>query len=185
MKAGYLNTPETVSHGDRRVGGHGNVITDGPRRVLASVKPFLLFLGIDGLDADSFASLLYFNLDFLREGFRFLVRTRLRPDGGRNLDLAAGLTVESDATELVLDAHGLTRPERHRLLKISRHLVLRGICGGHGLGREKQHRREQSRKRGKPQRLSSENGWNTNHYRLVSKTSSSACCFSSYMASNW
>src|SRR5207244_13333011 len=144
-------------------------------RVLASVKPFLLFLGIDGLDADSFASLLYFNLDFFREGFRCLVRTRLRPDGGRNLDLAAGLTVESDATELVLDAHGLTRPERHRLLKISRHLVLRGICGGHGLGRGKQHRRQQSRKRGSPQPLTWENGWNPNDHRLVAKPSPGAC----------
>src|SRR5256885_3377214 len=152
VKARYLNTPETVSHRDRRVGGHGNVITDGPRRVLARVKPFLLFLGIDGLDADSFAGLLYFNLDFLGEGFRFLVRTRLRPDGGGNLDLAAGLTVEPDVTELVLDAHGLARPERHRLLKISRHLFLRGICAGHGHGPGKQHPPEKAPLPGPPQR---------------------------------
>jgi len=47
----------------------------------------------------------------------------LRADSGRNLDVAAGLTVEPDAAELVIDAHGLAGAERHRLLKILRTLV--------------------------------------------------------------
>src|SRR5204863_9990551 len=104
--------PETVSHGNRGVGWHPNVITDGPRRVLAGVKPFFLFLGIDSLDAYSFPGLLHFDLDFLREGLCFLVRAGLRANRGRNLDVAAGLTVEPDATELVIDAHGLASAER-------------------------------------------------------------------------
>ncbi len=78
----------------------------------AGVKPFLLFLGIDRLDAHSFAGLLNFDFDFLHEGFRFLVRAGLRANRGRNLDFAPGLTVDCDATKLVLDAHGLACAER-------------------------------------------------------------------------
>jgi len=96
------------------------------------VKPFFLFLGIDSLDAYSFPGLLHFDLDFFREGFCFLVRAGLRANRGRNLDVAAGLTVEPDATELVIDAHGLASTERYRLLKILRHLFLRGFAAGIG-----------------------------------------------------
>ena len=142
------------------------------------MKPLLLFLGIDSLDAHSFASLLNFDFDFLRERFCFLVRAGLRADRGGNLDLAAGLTVETDATELVLDAHGLACAECHRLVKIPRNLFLAGICGADGLRREKQHRGEQSRNRCQTQRRSPENGQLANHYCLVSKTSSSVRCFS-------
>ena len=121
------------------------------------MKPFFLFLGIDSLDAYSFPGLLHFDLDFLREGLCFLVRAGLRANRGRNLDVAAGLTVEPDATELVIDAHGLAGAECHRLLKILRHLFLRGTCGGYGLGREEQHLGEQSRNCCQTQRLSPEN----------------------------
>ena len=92
--------------------------------------------------------------------------------------LAAGLTVETDATELVLDAHGLACAECHRLVKIPRNLFLAGICGSDGLRREEQHRGEQSPNQCETQQRSPENGWNANHYGLASKTSSSVCCFS-------
>ena len=96
--------------------------------MLAVVKPTLLFLGIDCLDAHSFAGLLNFDLDFLREGFRFLVRTGLRANRGGNLHLSPGFAVQTDAPELMLDAHGLSCPERYCLLKVPGHLFLRGIC---------------------------------------------------------
>jgi hypothetical protein len=65
--------------------------------------------------------------------------------------------VETDATELVIDSHGLACAERHRLVKISRNLFLAGICGSDGLRREEQHRGEQSSNCGQTQRLSPEN----------------------------
>ncbi len=102
------------------------------------MKPLLLFLGIDRLDTHSFARLLHFDLDFLREGFGFLTRAGLSEYGCGNLDVAAGLAVELDASELVLDMHGLACTELHRLLKIPRHLILRGSCGVHGPRGEKQ-----------------------------------------------
>src|SRR5438445_7283479 len=71
----YLHAAETVSHRNRRVGRHPTVITDGPRRVLAGVKPSLFLFGINRLDVYPLASLLHFDFDFLREGFRFLMRT--------------------------------------------------------------------------------------------------------------
>src|SRR6266567_875555 len=106
--------------------------------MLAVTKPTLFFLGIDRFDAHTFAGLLHFDLNFLREGFCFLMRAGLSEYGCGNLDVAAGLAVELDASELVLDAHRLACTELHRLLKIPRHLILRGSCGVHGPRGEKQ-----------------------------------------------
>src|ERR1700687_797086 len=76
----------------------------------------------------------------------------------KNLNVAAGLAVKLDATELVFDAHRLSCAERHRLLKIPRHLLLCGICGRHGLYGEEKHRGEQARNRCRTQLTSAEIG---------------------------
>ncbi len=149
------------------------------------MKPFLLFLGINRFDAHPFASLLNFDFDFLREGFCFLVRTGLCADGRRNLDVAARFAVEADTSELVLDVHRLACAERHCLLEIPGHLVLRRGCAACGLSCGEQQRGEQSCNRCETQRLSLVIWKMANHYGLASKTSSSVCCFSWYMASNW
>jgi hypothetical protein len=75
------------------------------------------------------------------------MRAGLRANCGGDFDLAARFAMEPDLAELVFDAHGLAGAQRHGLLKISRHLLLRRVLGKRGLASKEKQRRENSRNR--------------------------------------
>src|SRR5437016_9810283 len=139
------------------------------------------FVRVIRFDAHAFARLLHINLNLLREGFSLVARVGLNANRRGDFHVSARLAVDTDLAKLVLDAHGLPGAQRHALLKVFRDLLL-SICAEHRLTREEHG--ERARNWCETQQSSPKNGLGPNHRCLASKTSSSVCCFSWYMASS-
>ena len=92
--------------------------------------------------------------------------------------------MDTDLAKLVLDAQGLSGAQCQGLLKIFRDLFLGDICREHRLCREEKRREGQSCNCCETQQSPPIDGLGAIHRCLASKTSSSVCCFSRYMASS-
>src|SRR5208282_3224463 len=109
MDAVDVDAAITVADIQRSIGRHCNVVIYGPGRMLAEMKPSVFFGWIDRADTDARGRLLHFNLNFLREGLGFLMRTSLSADDRGDFDFVPGFAVDLDFSKFVFDADGLAR----------------------------------------------------------------------------
>src|SRR5689334_11717952 len=103
MDARSVDASEIVSHAERRVGRHRDVIVHGVRGATARREPSPFFIRVHRADAHTLTGLFHLNLDLVREILRFGMGARLHADSDIDFYVAPRFTVHVNPTKAMLD----------------------------------------------------------------------------------